>query len=88
MATLSGDMIDETNALNGLTLERRLSHTFNQGTPTAPVEGLSQKLDQILNALLRGQVIMLDGKTLVGSTAIRYDNELGQRRVLAERGAL
>ena len=46
------------------------------------------KLDQILNAIKLGQVIMLDGKTLVGSTAVRYDNELGQRRVLAERGAL
>ena len=88
MAKLSDDMIDEADALNGLTLERRLSHTFTPGTTTAPAEGLSQKLDQILNAILRGQVIMLDGKTLVGSTAVRYDNELGQRRVLTERGAL
>lgn len=85
---MSGDMIDEADALNGLTLERRLTHAFNPGDTATPVEGISSKLDQIYKAILRGQVIMLDGKTLVGSTADRYDNELGQRRVLAERGAL
>ena len=85
---LSEEMIDGTSEFNGLTLERRMTHAFSPGTSTSPTDGISNKLDQIYKAILSGQVIMLDGKTLVGSTADRYDNELGQRRVLAERGAL
>ncbi len=85
---LSGDMLESTEGLNGMTLERRVAHTFTGGVTANPMDGLSTKLDQILKAIQSGQVIMLDGKTLVGSTAVRYDNELGQRRVLAERGAL
>ena len=85
---LSGDMLESTDSLNGMTLERRMVHAFNPSTSPLTTTDISTKLDQIYKALLSGQVIMLDGKTLVGSTAVRYDNELGQRRVLAERGAL
>ena len=85
---LSGDMLDSTDVLNGASLERRVTHSYASAHTTTPVDGISSKLDQIYKAILSGQVIMLDGKTLVGSTADRYDNELGQRRVLAERGAL
>ena len=83
---LSDDMLDSAGAMNGVTVERRVAHAYSS-TPTT-ADGISSKLDQIYKAILSGQVIMLDGKTLVGSTAVRYDNELGQRRVLAERGAL
>lgn len=85
---LSDDMLESTDSLNGLTLERRLTHAFDTEATASPTEGISSKLDQIYKAILAGQVIMLDGKALVGSTALRYDNELGQRKVLAERGAL
>ena len=85
---LSEDMIDGASGLNGVAMERRMVHTLEAGATGSTAEGLSGKLDQIYKAILAGQVIMLDGKTLVGSTALRYDNELGQRRVLAERGAL
>jgi phage-related minor tail protein len=88
MEDLVDDMVDGAENLNGLTLERRVAHTFSAQGPVTTMDGLSAKLDQILTALKNGQVIMLDGKTLVGSTAGRYDQELGQRRVLAERGAL
>lgn len=88
LGDLSDAMLDEAGAINGLTLERKLTHSFNAPEATTPGEGLSNKLDKIYQAILRGQVIMLDGKTLVGSTAVRYDTELGQRRVLAERGAI
>ena len=63
-------------------------HAIDASPTTNTADGLAGKLDQIYKAILAGQVIMLDGKALVGSTALRYDNELGQRRVLAERGAL
>ena len=84
---LSEDMIDGANDLNGVALERRMIYT-GEGNPATATESISGKLDRIYQAILSGQVIMLDGKTLVGSTAVRYDTELGQRRVLAERGAL
>ena len=85
---LADDMLGESGELNGLTLERRLNQPSGPDPVTAQASGMLAKLDLIYKAILAGQVIMLDGKTLVGSTADRYDSELGQRRVLAERGAL
>ena len=85
---LSEDMIDSTDSLNGVTLERRMTHSYSANATASPMDGLYSKLDLIYKAILAGQVIMLDGSALVGSTADRYDNVLGQRRVLAERGAL
>lgn len=46
------------------------------------------KLDKILAAIERGQVLTIDGDQLVGATADRLDTKLGQRRQLAARGAL
>lgn len=46
------------------------------------------KLDKIVSAIERGQVLTIDGKALVGSTAQMYDNRLGQRRALVARGAI
>lgn len=85
---LSGDMLDSVGALNGASVEHRVSYANNAGATETTAAGLASKLDQIIKTLKAGQVIMLDGKTLVGSTAERYDTELGQRRVLAERGAI
>lgn len=84
---LSEDMLHGVEGLNGVTVERHMTHTNTPGASSV-AEGISDKLDRIYQAILEGQVIMLDSKVLVGSTANRYDTELGQRRVLAERGAL
>lgn len=46
------------------------------------------KLDRILAAIERGQILTLDGDAVVGGTASRMNNKLGQLRVLAERGAM
>lgn len=83
---LTGEMIDGASSLEGITLDRRMSQTFSPSA-TTPADSIGAKLDQIYRAVLAGQVIMLDGKTLVGATASGYDTELGTRRVLAERGA-
>ena len=85
---LSEDMLDGATGLDGMTIERRMVNALEGGNATTTADGIAGKLEQIYKAILAGQVIMLDGKALVGSTALRYDNELGQRRVLAERGAL
>ena len=85
---LSEDMLDGTSGFDGVKIERRMVGAVNAGGAATGSDGVAGKLDQIYKAILAGQVIMLDGKALVGSTALRYDTELGQRRVLAERGAL
>ena len=46
------------------------------------------RLDKILAAIERGQILTIDGYTLVGATAGKMDNILGQRRALVARGAL
>lgn len=50
--------------------------------------GNNTKLDQILKAIENGQILTIDGEALIGATADRYDNKLGQKRILAARGAL
>jgi hypothetical protein len=90
MSDLTGDLVHDAGHVDGLTIDRQVtqSYTANAAATAAQSSTVLSKLDLIYKAILSGQVIMLDGKTLVGSTADRYDNELGQRRVLAERGAL
>lgn len=86
MANLSTDMLDEAGNLNGLTIERNLAHTF---TASAAADGgMLSKLDRILDAIERGQVIKLDGDAIVGGTAAKMDAALGRRRALAARGAI
>lgn len=89
MTSLSNDMLGEAEQMNGLTIERQLHNTF---APVPRVEmmasGLLDKLDSILTAIEKGQILTIDGDTLVGATANRMDNALGQRRALAARGAI
>lgn len=56
----------------------------NQASDTA----LLSKLDRILDAIEKGQILTIDGNALVGATADKYDATLGQRRALAARGAV
>ena len=44
-------------------------------------------LDKILTAIEKGQILMLDGDTLVGGTADRMNQTLGMMQVLTARGA-
>ena len=101
MADMAQDALAAANAelagasltapsINGLALERGLQNraTAVQAATAAPGAGMLAKLDAILAAIERGQVIALDGKALVGATAAGYDNTLGQRRALVARGAL
>ena len=77
---------------NGQALERSLQQQ-NAARAASTVssifpEDMGGKLDAILTAIKAGQVLMIDGKTLVGSTASALDNALGQRRALVARGAI
>lgn len=86
MQTVAGGVLDAADNVNGLTIGRQLQTTFPDAG--AGSEGLGAKLDRILAAIERGQIITLDGDKLVGGTAERMDKRLGQLRVLAARGAL
>lgn len=50
--------------------------------------GTGEKLDKILEAIERGQVLTIDSKTLVGATIDKVDSALGKRRDLVARGAM
>ena len=45
-------------------------------------------MSELLTAVKKGQILTLDGKALVGGTVNAYDTALGQRRMLAARGAV
>lgn len=91
MQQVSGSVLDAAAGdLDGLKLERQLSRqqVAVQTVPALSSGGLETMLDKILQAVEKGQVLLLDGEQLVGATASRYDSKLGQRRALAARGAV
>lgn len=65
--------------------QKQASAELSMQAATSANSGL---LTKILEAIEAGQVLMLDGDTLVGGTAEKMDRALGQRRILAERGAI
>lgn len=78
-------------AFDGPALERSLQKQNAQMAMTYTTSfdaSMMDKLDKILHAIESGQVLTLDGKTLIGRTANQYDRTLGQRRILIERGAV
>jgi phage-related protein len=89
MKRVSGGVLDAANNVDGLSLERslRASSAASAG-PLANDSTLSGKLDRILSAIEAGKILTIDGDTFVGATAGKYDSALGQRRLLAARGAL
>jgi phage-related minor tail protein len=89
MTDLSNGLLDEAEGLDGLTLERKLNNTFTApAAAAASSAGMLDKLDRILAALERGQVLTIDGKALIGATADGYDAEMGRRRALVARGVM
>lgn len=64
-----------------------LSSTLSTAT-TPQGDAYSGLLQQILVELKAGSVITLDKSTLVGHTVADYDQALGQRQLLTDRGAI
>lgn len=75
---------------DGFAIERGISHTTATaaGASTFFDGGLMGKLDAILEAIERGKILTIDKGKLVGQTLDSYDSKLGQRGILAKRGAL
>ena len=89
MQRVSGKVLDAASGdMDGMTMGYRLARPASSNTAAAPDMGLAGKLDAILDAIKRGQVLTIDGAALVGATADRYDATLGQKRALAARGAV
>jgi len=68
-------------------LQAASSRRQEQGYQTM-ANSTSEKLESILAAIEKGQVIYLDGDKLVGGTTSRMDASLGRQRILVERGAI
>lgn len=84
---LSEDMLNETKALDGATINRKLNATF--GNPSDSIvndnKTLLAKLDGIYERLSRLQIV-LDTGTLVGETIDKIDSGLANRQLLSARG--
>lgn len=89
MQKVTTGVLGAAGEVDGITLTRQLQASTAATTAGQLADsGILSKLDSILSAIERGQIITLDGEALVGATYERYDTKLGQRRVLAARGAL
>lgn len=85
----SGMLRAASGEVGGIQLERRLTQTAAASAPASILGGgVADKLDRILAAIEKGQILTIDGNALVGATAGRYDVALGKRRGLTARGAL
>lgn len=89
MKRVTRGVLDAANNVDGLSLDRQLQTGARVSAGNLASDGtLSSKLDRILTAIEAGKILTIDGDTLVGATAGKYDAALGQRRLLAARGAL
>lgn len=89
MQKVTTGVLGAANEVDGLALTRQLQVSTAATTANQMADsGLLGKLDRILSAIEAGHIIALDGEALVGATYERYDMRMGQRRQLAERGAL
>ena len=90
MSEVSAGVIDAAGHVDGVSIDRHVQHTYSVQASEAASQnaGLLVKLDAILKAIERGQILTIDSDALVGATANAMNNALGQRRILAERGAV
>ena len=85
----SGVLDAAAGDIDGLSINRKLNGPApSREAAASSGDTLLAKLDRILSAIERGQVLTIDGDALVGATADRYDSQLGMRRALAARGAM
>lgn len=83
---LTDEMLAETKALDGATINRKLTATFgNPGSEANDTNALLSRLDGIYERLNRLQIV-LDTGTLVGETIDKIDSRLADRQLLSARG--
>lgn len=80
---LAADLMDETAVIpERIEPQQPLQQTVLQ---PSGLESMSAQLNEILQAIRAGQVIMLDGNKLVGGTADKMNTALGQIQTLTAR---
>lgn len=87
ISDLSDEILNETQALDGATINRKLTATFSNQSDSATngSNALLSKLDGIYERLSRLQIV-LDTGTLVGETIDKIDSGLANRQLLNARG--
>lgn len=88
MQRVSKGVLDSADVVDGANFDRQVKTSFSQRSNDLALNSLSIKLDKILAAIEKGQILTIDGKAFVGGTADKYDRALGNTRLLVERGAL
>ena len=90
MGDVAAGVLDAVGTVDGVAVERSVSaaQSATAAASAAQSAGALSKLDAILAAIERGQVLVIDGAKLVGATAGKMDSALGQQRILAGRSAL
>lgn len=90
MENVAKGLLGAAKDVDGIKLERTLQNklTTTQAAAAAYPTDITGKLDKILEAIKKGQVLTIDKNLLVGGTANDYDSALGKRRELIARGAL
>lgn len=86
MQELSDGLIADASGFGAPTVNSKVTHMV--AAASSADSGLMQKIDQLIAAVEKGQVIALDGKKLIGATAETIDNVLGKNRVMAAKGAV
>lgn len=82
-----GEMVVPAAQAEQLRGNGRTANTAATGTVSAEDTKIYRLLKDILDAVKAGRRLYLDGRALVGATANEYDGQMGQRRMLANRGA-
>ncbi len=88
MSRVAEGVLDNAKEVNGANFDRQVKTTFAPQPSISAADSLGAKLDKILTAIEKGQILTIDGKAFVGGTADKYDRALGNTRLLVERGAL
>ena len=87
-AILDAYRAEEVNAQKALRSVADQQSAWQTNSQMVSVGSSAQLLEKILAAIEQGQILTIDGDTLVGATSNRMDSALGRRRALAARGAI
>jgi phage-related protein len=83
--TMSQDLLNQAQNINGVTLKRQLETTF-RGSVDSNNTNILNRLDTIVAKLERKSQILLDGRALVGETIDYIDSALATNQSLNLRG--
>ena len=87
-AVLDAYRSEEVNAQHALRSMSEQQAARQANSQMAAAGSNAPLLEKILTAIENGQILTIDGDTVVGATANKMDSALGRRRAWAARGAI